>query len=95
MTSRPAELLGLRDRGVVAEGAIADLVAFDPATVGSTPATLVRDLPSGAPRLTAGSAGVVRVFVNGTATVVDGAATGALPGAALRSGRDTVTVTAR
>lgn len=95
MTSRPAALLGLRDRGVVAEGAIADLVVFDPATVGASPATLVRDLPGGAPRLTAGSTGVVRVYVNGTATVADGAATGALPGVALRSGRDTTTVTAR
>jgi N-acyl-D-aspartate/D-glutamate deacylase len=95
MTGRPAALLGLRDRGVVAEGAIADLVVFDPETVGSRPATLVRDLPSGAPRLTAGSTGLVRVFVNGTATVADGAATGALPGSVLRSGRDTVTVTAR
>jgi N-acyl-D-aspartate/D-glutamate deacylase len=95
MTGRPAALLGLRDRGRVAEGAIADLVVFDPETVGSRAATLVRDLPSGAPRLTAGSTGLVRVFVNGTATVADGAATGALPGSVLRSGRDTVTVTAR
>ena len=39
------------------------------------------------------SVGVVRVFVGGVVTVVDGAATGAKPGTVLRSGRDTDTVT--
>jgi hypothetical protein len=41
----------------------------------------------------ASSTGVERVYVNGTETVVDGEATGAKPGAVLRSGRDTETVT--
>jgi N-acyl-D-aspartate/D-glutamate deacylase len=93
MTGKPADLLGLRDRGRVREGAHADLVVFDPATVGCEPATLVRDLPGGAPRMVAASTGVVRVYVNGVETVVEGVATGALPGTALRSGRDTDTVT--
>jgi len=93
MTGKVAELLGLRDRGTLVDGAIADLVLFDPTTIGSEPATLVRDLPGGAPRMTAASTGVVRVYVNGVETVVDGAATGARPGAVLRSGRDTTTVT--
>ncbi len=95
LTSVPAELIGLRDRGRVVEGAIADLVVFDPETVGAAPATLVRDLPGGAPRMTAASTGVVRVFVAGVATVADGVATGALPGTTIRSGRDTETVTVR
>jgi N-acyl-D-aspartate/D-glutamate deacylase len=94
MTSVPAGLFGLRDRGVVREGAIADLVVFDPATVGSEQASLVTDLPGRSARLTAGSIGVARVLVNGTAIVVDGAPTGAVPGTVLRSGRDTVTVPA-
>jgi hypothetical protein len=41
----------------------------------------------------AASTGIVRVYVNGVETVVDGEATGALPGTVFRSGRDTETVT--
>jgi N-acyl-D-aspartate/D-glutamate deacylase len=92
MTEVPARLFGLRDRGVLVEGVHADVAVIDPETVGSELAQLVHDLPGDSPRLTAGSIGVVRVLVNGTVTVVDGKATGALPGTVLRSGRDTDTV---
>jgi len=92
MTSQPAQLFGLRERGLVEEGYAADLFVFDPETVASEPARLVHDLPGGAARLYAGSHGVVRVLVNGVETVRDGAPTGALPGTLLRSGRDTVSV---
>ena len=95
MTSEPAALFGLTDRGVLREGAIADLWIFDPETVGADDATLVADLPGDSSRLTAGSQGVKRVLVSGTAIVVDGAPTGATPGTVLRSGRDTATVTVR
>jgi len=95
ITSAPASLFGLKDRGVIREGAIADLVLFDPATVGAEEATLVHDLPGGTGRLLAGSTGVKRVIVGGTAIVVDDEPTGATPGTVLRSGRDTETVTAR
>ena len=92
LTDDPARLFGLRDRGRVEEGYWADLVVFDPETIGSEDATLVADLPGNSVRLTAGSKGIVRVLVNGTETVVDGKASGATPGTVLRSGRDTVTV---
>ncbi len=94
MTSAPASLFGLRDRGVLREGAFADIVVFDPATVGSEEATLVADLPGESARLTAGSFGVDRVLVNGVAIVEHSRATGAVPGTVLHSGRDTYTVTA-
>jgi N-acyl-D-aspartate/D-glutamate deacylase len=92
LTDDPAQLLGLEGRGRIEEGFHADIVAFDPDRIGSEQATLVRDLPGGTARLTAGSEGVVRVLVNGVETVVDGQATGDTPGTVLRSGRDTRTV---
>jgi N-acyl-D-aspartate/D-glutamate deacylase len=93
MTDDPARLFGLSGRGRLEPGFCADIVLFDPGEIGATPATLVNDLPSGAVRLTSGSTGVARVLVNGVTTVIDGTSTGALPGIALRSGRDTETVT--
>ncbi len=92
MTQVPADLFGLRDRGLLADGFHADITIVDPDTVGSELAELVHDLPGDSPRLTADSIGVVRVLVNGTVTVVDGKATGDLAGQVLRSGRDTDTV---
>jgi N-acyl-D-aspartate/D-glutamate deacylase len=92
MTQAPAELFGLRDRGLVQEGFHADLVLFDPDTVGADEVRLVEDLPGGTARLFAGSTGVERVFVNGRPIVAAGATTGEVPGTVLRSGRDTRTV---
>jgi N-acyl-D-aspartate/D-glutamate deacylase len=92
MTQVPAELFGLEERGVLAEGFHADIVIVDPETVGSELAELVYDLPANSPRLTADSIVVTRVLVNGTVVVVDGQPTGELPGTILRSGRDTRTV---
>src|SRR5262249_40858952 len=92
LTSAPARLLGLRDRGRLVPGARADLVLFDPERVGAAPATLAHDLPGGAARMTAASTGIARVYVNGVLTVEQGPPTGALPGRVLRSGRDTETV---
>jgi N-acyl-D-aspartate/D-glutamate deacylase len=90
----PAELFGLRDRGVIREGAFADLVLFDPETVDSEMLSMVDDLPGGTSRLYAGSVGVRSVWVSGVETVRDGRPTGSLPGSVVRSGTDTDTVTA-
>ena len=91
MTDRPASLYGLRGRGRVAEGFHADLVVFDPATVGSAPAEVLHDLPGGGERLYATSKGVEHVLVGGVEVVTDGDCTDARPGTVLRSGRDTYT----
>ncbi|MDZ4826277.1 MAG: amidohydrolase family protein [Actinomycetota bacterium] len=92
MTQAPAELFGLRNRGVLRERAYADIVLFDPETVGTGDVKLVDDLPGGTSRLYADAIGVHRVLVNGTTVVIDGKSTDARPGTVLRSGRDTYTV---
>jgi N-acyl-D-amino-acid deacylase len=71
LTSQPALLFGMRDRGVIREGYAADLLLFDPATVARGPKRRVFDLPGGAPRLTTDAVGVHGVWVNGR-LVADG-----------------------
>ena len=95
MTSQPAKLFGLVDRGELREGACADVVVFNPDEIGSEDAMLVTDLPGNSSRLTAGSFGVKRVLVNGVTIVENGVANGAVPGTVLKSGTDTYTVLAR
>jgi N-acyl-D-amino-acid deacylase len=77
MTGLVASKFGLAERGVVRPGAFADLVAFDAAR-------LVDRSTYEEPRRS--PAGVVHVWVSGTATVEDGALTGALPGRVLARG---------
>ncbi|MCU1367965.1 MAG: Amidohydrolase 3 [Ilumatobacteraceae bacterium] len=67
LTGHPAMVYGMTDRGVIAEGAVADLVAFDPDTVGTTLPQRVYDFPGGADRLVAHSIGIRHVWVGGTA----------------------------
>jgi N-acyl-D-amino-acid deacylase len=77
MTSVPARRLGFSDRGRIAEGAAADLVAFDPATVADR-ATF--EDPHQFP------VGIPYVIVNGAFVIREGEHTGARPGRAVRPG---------
>jgi N-acyl-D-amino-acid deacylase len=75
MSALPAARLGLKQRGVLQRGAVADVVVFDPAKIKDSatmenPAALAQ--------------GVKYVFVNGVMVIKDGMPTGALPGNALR-----------
>jgi N-acyl-D-aspartate/D-glutamate deacylase len=65
LTSAPAQLFGIRGRGVLKPGYAADLMLFDPAAVGRGTKQRVFDLPGGHPRLTTPALGVHGVWVNG------------------------------
>ena len=65
LTSVPAQLFGIRQRGALKPGYAADLLLFDPAKVGRGPKRRVFDLPGGHPRLTTPAVGVHGVWVNG------------------------------
>jgi N-acyl-D-amino-acid deacylase len=68
LTSHPADLYGILDRGRLAVGAQADMLLFDPATVGVSPAERVADLPGGGRRTIRRPTGVHGVFCNGVKT---------------------------
>ena len=65
LTLESAKLFGIKNRGYIAPGAWADLLLFDPSTVGRGPTQRLHDLPAGASRLTTQAEGVHGVWVNG------------------------------
>ena len=65
LTAQPAKVLGLKDRGHLRVGFAADMLLFDPKTVGRGPKHRVFDLPGGAARLNTLASGVHGVWVNG------------------------------
>ena len=91
LTSQPAEVFGIRDRGRLVPGLAADVTIFDPATVGCSPLRRVRDFPAGADRLVSDARGIRAVVVNGVVVREDGRdavdAEGPLPGRVLRGSR--------
>lgn len=73
LTQVQAQLFGFIDRGVIREGAFADIVVFDPATVAPGPIRRVTDFPADGERLTADQpSGVHHLFVNGVEVQRDG-----------------------
>jgi N-acyl-D-amino-acid deacylase len=73
LTEVQAQLFGFADRGVIREGAWADIVVFDPDTVAPGPLRRVADFPAGAERLTADQPeGMAHLLVNGEVVIADG-----------------------
>jgi N-acyl-D-aspartate/D-glutamate deacylase len=91
LTTRPAEVMGIKDRGKLAEGWPADVVVFDLETVGAGPLQRVYDFPAGADRLVSEASGIEAVIVNGTILREHGedqiGDDEALPGKLLRHGK--------
>ena len=85
LTSEPAQMYGLRDRGVVAGGFKADLNVVDPDAIAPLAIEVVHDLPAGAKRVLQRTDGFVATVVNGEIVQRHGADTGARPGRVVRS----------
>jgi N-acyl-D-aspartate/D-glutamate deacylase len=90
LTSEPAAIFGIHDRGLLAVGRPADVVVFDADTVGCSDLRRVNDQPAGADRLVADAVGIDAVIVNGVVVRRDGTdllgAGDDLPGRLLRHG---------
>jgi N-acyl-D-aspartate/D-glutamate deacylase len=84
LTSVPARLHGLRERGVLGVGAAADLCVIDPERIALGAVEVRHDLPGDEPRLVQSGQGYRAVFVNGVQTLVEDTPTGAAPGLMLR-----------
>jgi N-acyl-D-amino-acid deacylase len=81
ITQVPAALLGFPDRGTLKVGGWADMMIFDPETIGPWRKEFVRDLPGGVGRYKAFGHGVHATIVNGQPIVLEGQLTGRKPGA--------------
>jgi len=88
LTLFPAKLLGFHDRGLIAEGYAADLMIFDPDTIGPDRKEITHDFPGGDPRWSSRPKGIKATIVNGVPIVFDGQLVDdcGLPGQILRPG---------
>ena len=84
ITSAPARIIGLKDRGVLKVGMKADINIFDSDTVAELQPEIVHDFPGGAPRYIQGSKGYKATIVNGKINFRDGELTGVANGEVLR-----------
>ncbi|MBM3502246.1 MAG: amidohydrolase family protein [Alphaproteobacteria bacterium] len=87
LTGHTAQVFGITDRGRLALDRPADVVVFDPATVGAGPLERIHDLPAGADRLVSRPSGVAAVIVNGRQLPPPGGRAEHLTGRLLRNGR--------
>ncbi len=85
LTSVPADLFGIPNRGRIAPGLVADLTLFDPDTVDAKDPEYVWDLPGGGKRFVAKSKGIKTTVVSGNVLYQDDEYQGGLPGQVLRS----------
>ncbi len=85
ITNDTATQFGFHDRGLLREGMAADIVLFDPDTVGPHMPEVVCDLPAGAKRLKQTADGMRATVVGGQVVLKDNIHTGALPGRVLRA----------
>ena len=86
MTSAPAKVLNLTDRGILAPGLRADINVFDAARIGELQPRIVHDIPGGAPRYVQRAVGYKATLVNGRVNLLDGELTGERAGRVLRHG---------
>jgi N-acyl-D-aspartate/D-glutamate deacylase len=84
LTSQPAALAGLADRGHLAVGRKADINLIDLDRLKVHVPTVAHDLPAGGRRMHQRADGYVATLVSGTVTQRDGKPTGALPGRLVR-----------
>lgn len=84
LTFDPALAWGFKERGLVSQGMIADLVIFDPERVAPAMPTVENDLPAGGHRLKQKATGIGATVVGGQVLLRNGEHTGALPGRLLR-----------
>jgi N-acyl-D-amino-acid deacylase len=82
----PATVHGIEDRGVLREGAYADVLVIDPERLSAGKPRIARDFPADTERYVVDAEGYELVIVNGEVLLEDGKHTGALPGAVLRGG---------
>ena len=86
LTLDPATVHGLAGRGVLREGAFADVVVYDPTRLRAGAARLARDFPADSARYVVDAEGYVATIVNGEVLLENGRHTGGLPGHILRGG---------
>jgi len=87
LTSEPARLAGLNDRGRLAVGMKADLNLIDFERLALQLPDVVYDLPAGGRRMRQRANGYAATIVSGVVTYRDGKPTGALPGRLVRAAR--------